>query len=166
MKITLHIVLLALLLTSCDFIFKDHSKDNASDLKQKPVVLGTDKDDKGCVTSAGYRWSETRNGCIRVFEEGFRLAPVQKDTVSTDLEEGRIINAYVVFNADKTEAELFLPESKSSIIMKGNEDSHRYVNADWKLSTAKSFTLSKNNVVCFISAQAIEQKFTGSDNGE
>ena len=116
MKSALSIILATVLLTSCDFIFKDHSKDDEVVLEQKPVVLGTDRDEKGCVTSAGYMWSQTKNGCIRVFEEGFRLTPYKSeaDTIDVDSEQATL-NAYVIFSKDKTIAELFLPDAKSSL---------------------------------------------------
>lgn len=65
-----------------------------------PVITGADRDEHGCIGSAGYVWSELKGDCIRPFEDGVRLMPVEKN-VSTA--------AYVVFNADRSKAEIFLP---------------------------------------------------------
>ncbi|ESU28445.1 hypothetical protein FLJC2902T_18080 [Flavobacterium limnosediminis JC2902] len=167
MKSVLSIILTALLLTSCDFIFKDHSKDDEIVLEQKPVVLGTDKDEKGCVTSAGYMWSQTKNRCIRVFEEGFRLTPYNTVSDSTEVdEEQATLNAYVVFNEDKSIAELFLPDAKNSLLLKRESEGKPYVKADWMLEAWKGYVLKKGNQVQYVSAVAVEKKITGSDVGE
>lgn len=34
------------------------------------VQVGNDRDEHGCIASAGYVWSEVRKDCIRPFEEG------------------------------------------------------------------------------------------------
>ena len=167
MKTILHSILAVLLLTSCDFIFKDHSKDDAVVLDQKPVVLGNDKDDKGCVASAGYMWSETRKGCIRVFEEGFRLTPYKSPADSIDVDgEQATLNAYVVFSEDKAVAELFLPNAKKSMLLKRESEGKPYVQADWMLEAWKGYVLKKGNKIEYVSAVAVEKKITGSDVGE
>ena len=40
------------------------------------ALVGADRDEHGCIGSAGYTWSEVRKDCIRLFEDGlqFRLA--------------------------------------------------------------------------------------------
>ncbi len=156
-----------MLFTSCDLILKDHSKDGEILLEPKPVVLGTDKDEKGCVTSAGYVWSQTKNGCIRVFEEGFRLTPYHSsaDTIDVDGEQATL-NAYVIFNEEKSVAELFLPDSKKSILLQRENEADPYVKDDWKLEAQKGYVLKKGNQIEYVSAAAIEKKITGSDTGE
>lgn len=167
MKIIVHSILAVLLLTSCDFILKDHSTDDAVVVDQKPVVLGNDKDDKGCVASAGYMWSETRKGCIRVFEEGFRLTPYRSQADSVDV-DGELVslNAYVVFSEDKAVAELFLPNAKKSLLLKRESEGKPYVQSDWMLEAWKGYVLKKGNQIEFVSAVAVEKKIIGSDVGE
>ena len=36
-------------------------------------MVGIDKDEHGCIASAGYTWSEVQLNCIRLFESGIRL---------------------------------------------------------------------------------------------
>ncbi|ESU25109.1 hypothetical protein FEDK69T_00750 [Flavobacterium enshiense DK69] len=156
-----------MLFTSCDLILKDHSKDDEILVEPKPVVLGTDKDEKGCVTSAGYVWSQTKNNCIRVFEEGFRLTPYHSsaDTIDVDGEQATL-NAYVIFNEEKSIAELFLPDSKKSILLQRENEGEPYVKDDWKLEAQKGYVLKKGSQIEYVSAMAIEKKITGSDTGE
>lgn len=33
-------------------------------------MVGSDKDEHGCIGSAGYSWCESKNKCLRIFEEG------------------------------------------------------------------------------------------------
>lgn len=156
-----------MVITSCDLIFKDHSKDDEVVLEQKPVVLGTDRDEKGCVTSAGYMWSQTRKNCIRVFEEGFRLTPYSTVEDSTDVDgEQATLNAYVVFNEDKSIAELFLPDAKNSLLLKREREGKTYIKADWMLEAWKGYVLKKGNQIQYVSAVAKERKIIGSDVGE
>ena len=167
MKTILHSILAVLLLTSCDFIFKDHSTEPVDSADQKPVVLGNDRDDKGCVASAGYMWSETRKGCIRVFEEGFRLMPYKNEADSIDVDgEQATLNAYVVFSEDKAVAELFLPNAKKSMLLKRENEGKPYVQADWMLEAWKGYVLKKGSQIEYVSAVAVEKKITGSDVGE
>lgn len=167
MKTAFYIIISAFLLCSCDTIFKDHSQDNEVTVEQKPVILGTDKDDKGCVTSAGYMWSQTRKSCIRVFEEGYRLAPYknQEEAEEEDNEQATL-NAYVVFGQDKSVAELFLPNSTRSVLLKRESESKPYVDGDWILEAWKGYVLKKGGEIQYTSAITVEKKITGSDVGE
>lgn len=166
MKSALSILLLSMLFASCDLILKDHSKDDEVIVDQKPV-LGTDRDEKGCVTSAGYMWSQTKNGCIRVFEEGYRLTPYKSgaDTIDVDSEQATL-NAYLIFSEDKNTAELFLPDTKNSLLLKRESEGKPYVKADWMLEAWKGYVLKKGNQIQYVSAVAVEKKITGSDTGE
>ena len=38
-----------------------------------PQLIRGNKDEHGCLTAAGYTWSELRRGCIRIFEDGVRV---------------------------------------------------------------------------------------------
>ena len=35
---------------------------------QEPAAVGSDRDEHGCITSAGYRWCATENECVRPWE--------------------------------------------------------------------------------------------------
>ena len=72
--------------------------------------IGVAKDKHGCNEAAGYTWSEVRGNCIRIFEEGIAmLAVTGQDTT---------LAAYVVFAADSTQAEAFIPNEKQHPVLK------------------------------------------------
>jgi len=148
---------LVLLFTSCDQIFKERDTSETEVKSGQKVVLGTDKDDKGCVTSAGYKWSLLRKECIRVFEEGYRLNAI--DSLKT---EDMAKSAFVVFDKERTAAELYLPNSTKSLLMK-KEGGGRYTGGTWILSTKKGYQLQKQNRVIYAGA-AIEENKTISDD--
>ena len=72
---------------------------------QEAPAIGGDRDEHGCIPSAGQSWSQLRQECVQVFEVGTRLNPVEK-------KEGEaVISAFVLFNDDRSKAEIFLPNS-------------------------------------------------------
>lgn len=56
----------------------------ASKLVQYPqsLKLGGDRDEHGCIGSAGYVWCEVQQDCIRLFEKGIRTEAVDGGTAS------------------------------------------------------------------------------------
>lgn len=84
----------------------------------KPI--GGKKDAYGCLASAGYTWSVLRRDCIRVFEVGIRLDPVN---VRRD---EAIISAFIVRGRDQMAVELFLPYKKRSLILQQTRDGRIY----------------------------------------
>lgn len=71
-----------------------------ADKDDKEVIVGNDKDEHGCIASAGYTWSEVQKDCIRLWEKGVRLTSVA-DAQKT---------LFLVFSPDSTRVELFLSE--------------------------------------------------------
>lgn len=59
----------------------------ASKLVQYPQSpkLGGDRDEHGCIGSAGYVWCEVQQDCIRLFEKGIRTEAVDGSTASASL---------------------------------------------------------------------------------
>lgn len=82
--------LLAVLLTACT---------QPATLEQ---VVGTDRDEHGCVGSAGYVWSHALHDCVRLWEAGQRFG------------DGRHA-LFLVYSADSTFAEVFVPEAGSVV---------------------------------------------------
>lgn len=149
------------LFASCEYILKDRDDDEVEIKTQKRIVLGTDKDAKGCVISAGYRWSVLRNECIRVFEEGFRLNKIEElkgDTVAK--------SAFVIFEENGNRAELFLPDGTPAVILTRDTKDGPYKNKSWMLETAKNYTLKQNGVPQYAGALIEENKITGDDRQE
>ena len=73
---------------------------NAAAETEKTEIVGDDKDEHGCIASAGYTWSEAQKDCIRLWEKGVRLASVD-DAENT---------LFIVFSPDSTQVELFFSE--------------------------------------------------------
>ena len=86
---------------------KNEAKEPAEKTQTRPLV-GNDKDDHGCIASAGYQWSELLKDCIRPFEKGIRLEAVSED---------KSLAAYLVLNNDSTQIEVFLPKMKKHPIL-------------------------------------------------
>ena len=80
-------------------------------------MVGGDKDEHGCLPSAGQSWSALRGECIQVFEVGTRLNPVEEK------EEVAVISAFVVTkDGDNTQVELFLTNENQNQILKQEKD--------------------------------------------
>lgn len=67
---------------------------------KKETVAGGDKDEHGCIASAGYTWSEVQKDCIRLWEKGVRMKAVD--------DAGKTM--FLVFSPDSTQVELFFSE--------------------------------------------------------
>jgi len=125
------------------------------------TVAGPDKDDKGCVTSAGYKWSILKKMCIRPFEVGVRLNP------ATEIKAGDpVISAFVVLEENGDKAELYIPNEKESIMMERKSEKEPYIKDEWQLLTDKGFTLKKGDSIMYAGAMINEEVITGSDNPE
>jgi hypothetical protein len=82
--------------------------------EKKPTMVGGDRDEHDCIGSAGYQWSEVRKECVRLFEKGVRLNPV-------DASLNQSVSAFIILSEDQSKAELFLPDSNKSKILIQNE---------------------------------------------
>ena len=90
---------------------------------QKP--MGGDRDAHGCIGSAGYKWSAIKNTCIRVWEAGVRLYPI----------EGGALVDYLVWPDDKKSVEVFMIKGDPFIMKMDKPNSYSY----------KTFTLATGN---------------------
>lgn len=156
MKKIFYLLFVGMLFVSCDFIMKPRNNEPEVNPKGN-VVLGNDKDEKGCVISAGYKWSVLRGECIRVFDEGYRL-----NAIDELKEEGTTFSAFVVFDKEKEKAELFLPDSTKSVILE-KEGNGIYKNKEWTLEVNKKYTLKKFGQAVYAGAQIEENRVTGTD---
>jgi len=146
-------------LFSCDYIMKaddTKAKSNGDD----KVVIGTDKDAKGCVISAGYRWSLLKNDCIRPLEEGYRL-----NTVDQVAGESTYKSAFVTFDETKENAELFLPDIRTSQLLK-KQNNGTYTDKHYTLSLQGGYRLNKDGALLYMGAAVQEGQVTGDDKQE
>ena len=87
------LLLCCVLLTACA-----HSATKAAIGK----LVGSDRDEHGCIPSAGYTWSYALHDCVRLWEVGMRF-----DSGPQQL--------FLVYSTDSTFAEIFPAEGKSII---------------------------------------------------
>ena len=73
---------------------------------QSPLV-GGDRDEHGCIGSAGYVWCEVQKDCIRLFVKGIR----------TEAVDGSDASAFIVFSPDSTQLELFFSNNQPNEIL-------------------------------------------------
>jgi len=104
-----------------------------------PAIVGADEDSHGCKPSTGYTWSELKKECVRVFEIGNKLNPYEVEQTTV---------AYVIFDGDQ--AELFLPNEKSSIMLVRKEEGMPFDNGDWSLIPWKGYVLKKAGKIQYI----------------
>lgn len=98
-KLTLVAFIIAVF-TACE----NAQKKTEDPIKKQHSIVGSQKDDHGCIVSSGEKWSELKQDCVQVFNIGFRLNPIET-------EEGQaVISAFVLLNDDQSKVELFLPD--------------------------------------------------------
>ncbi|MDD2961016.1 MAG: hypothetical protein PHR45_02900 [Muribaculaceae bacterium] len=88
-----------IILVICLFGGMSCSKKVSERINIKEEIVGNDRDNHGCISSAGYIWSDVRNDCIRIFEEGMPLRKIGNSSSS--------VVAYLVFSSDSTRLEAF-----------------------------------------------------------
>ena len=91
------------LLFSCG---QQKAKQESQAENESTEMVGNDKDEHGCIASAGYTWSEVQQNCIRLFESGIRL----------EATDGKS-SAYIVFSPDSLKAELFFSNGTPNEIL-------------------------------------------------
>jgi hypothetical protein len=88
----------------------------------QPPISGGDRDEHGCIPSAGYVWSELGEDCIRPFELDLQLLTSKTNDVSTYVQR-----VGVLFSSNRMQCEVFI-EGKSPIL--DAVDSFRYYGTD------------------------------------
>lgn len=83
---------------------------------QQPMKVGNDKDAFGCITSAGYQWSEIKQDCIRPFELPLQL-----------YNNDHTFSAGILFSSNMDKAEVFCKEGRLFMI---NDTINKYSTVD------------------------------------
>ncbi|MFP9113329.1 hypothetical protein ACLI1A_05270 [Flavobacterium sp. RHBU_3] len=150
-------------LVSCDYILKKQDDTAKTVQTDTTKVMGTETetDKNGCVISAGYRWSVLKNDCIRPVEDAYRLNSVEKVE-----DESAVKSAFVVFDEEKENAELYLPDTQTSVILKKKTD-NVYIYGAWSLHSDKGYSLKHNGVLLYVGAEPVQEgQVTGDENPE
>jgi len=133
---------IVLSMLSCNSPKKEKMKEEKVNTEepQEPLV-GADRDEHGCITSAGFSWSELQQTCVQLWEAGVRLNPVE---VKGD---NSVISAFVLFNKDESKAEIVLPNKEGSVILDKKAE-NLYEKGEY-LYDNKEGTLSINGKVVY-----------------
>jgi hypothetical protein len=140
-------------------------KDSVDEVQPKEIatkdstIVGVDKDENGCLASAGYTWSKLNKECVRAFT-GIQLNPMNNEAT-----EDVTLCAYVLFNETGDKAEVFLPDEKSFILTRASEG-RPWIFQEYQLIPWKGYVLKKADKVIFSGDGEIGNKVTGSDNPE
>lgn len=75
------------------------------------ITIGGDRDEHGCLTSAGESWSQVQGRCIQVFKVGEALLP------ANPTEGEAVLAAYIVRGDDDSRVELFAVDLPTSLVL-------------------------------------------------
>jgi len=94
------------------------------------------KDEYGCISSAGYSWSQLKSECVRIWEQGI--------PVKDSMKPYRWAGGYVIFSEDGKRAELHLADIKNASILRKKENIFenqnfllKKLNGNWHLTRKK-----------------------------
>jgi hypothetical protein len=123
----------------------------------KDSTVVNDKDENGCLSSAGYVWSKVNNECVKGYS-GIQLNPMN---VANN--EDETASAYVLFNEDASMAEVFLPNETTSIVLTRSTEGKPWVYKDWQLIAWKGYVLKKGGENKYMGDAEMGKKVLGSD---
>lgn len=92
------LICMTALLSSCNPGTPKKTEDTTQ--TKEALKVGDDKDEHGCISSAGYTWCEVQKDCIRLWEKGIRLHAINETNKTL----------FLVFSPDSTLVELFFSE--------------------------------------------------------
>lgn len=156
MKKLIYILVLTSLF-SCDYILKNPPKDTTEMDSIVKNQVNDDKNENGCDLKAGYKWSNMTKKCVRVFEEGYRLTSIERDSLA------KRKNAFFFVDEDSLIAEVFLPDSKESIVFKRENEDQNFKFNDFEFRTNKGFYLYYKQTLMFQPAIPVDTKVLGKD---
>lgn len=158
MKKTITLLLLLVAFGSCKL--KDAGEEvteGKANVTAKDSTVVNDKDENGCLASAGYIWSKVNKECVKVFS-GLQLNPMDQPDNADEA-----LSAYILFSEDLKQAEVFLPNETSSMLLTGSDKTKVWTMGDWQLVASKGYVLKKAGVDKFAGDGEIGTKVTGSD---
>jgi hypothetical protein len=152
------LIAILLLVSSCKLIDKKEDADETiKGITSKDSSVVNDKDENGCLASAGYVWSKVNKECVKGFS-GIQLNPMDKSD-----NEDETLSAYVLFNEDASQAEVFLPKDTTSIVLSRSADGKPWVLKDWKLVPSNGYVLKKADKSMFSGDGEIGKKVMDTD---
>jgi hypothetical protein len=159
MKNVILFITTMLLFTSCKLTDGNsiEEEDEAKEVFVKDSTSVSDKDEHGCLASAGYIWSKVNQECVKGFS-GIQLNPIDSPT-----NEDETKSAYVLFSEDVNQAEIFLPNHENSMVLTRKAEGEPWVLDDWQLIPWKGYVLKQGDKNIFAGDGEIGHKVLGSD---
>ncbi|WP_293892733.1 hypothetical protein [Flavobacterium sp.] len=159
MKKIITLLMLLLIVSSCRLIDQNDDADDNPKVAAttKDSTLVNDKDENGCLASAGFVWSKVNKECVKGFS-GIQLNPTDKPD-----NQDETLSAYVLFNEDASKAEVFLPKDTASIVLTRAAEGKSWVLKDWQLVPWKGYVLKKGEVNRFSGDGEIGKKEIETD---
>lgn len=122
--------------SSCDS--EQKQREQKKNIVKKPRAVDV-HDEHGCLSSAGYIWSEAKDTCIRLWESGAELEP-------TDRSE---LVVYAVVSDDRMKAEIVIPDDNTLLLSGQGNDTYT--------GDSLTLTVSGNNYILKKNGKAIYQ---------
>ncbi len=111
---------------------------NQNQNENQEQIIGGDKDEHGCLIAAGYSWCESKQKCLRIFEEACSIEDALKnyfrDNLSTLSPEKEVLGGKFYVNDLQ-----LLSSDKAEVVY---EDGHIVLKAEFNFSMDENF----NNV--------------------
>jgi hypothetical protein len=166
MKKTLFLALVYVFCLSCQDKEKKDAEvgiqeDSINQLFDEPDTE-VDKDQNGCLNTAGYTWSSVKNECVKVFSIGLRLDPI-----SNPKNEDAQKALYMIFSDDAQKVEIYLPFEQKPMILDRIKDTNRWIfNENQLVLEEDLYSFSAQGIVSFSGLGQIGPRVTGSDKIE
>ena len=160
-KISL-LLIASIVLFSCKLTDQNEteSEEEKVPLAVKDSTVVNDKDEHGCLATAGYIWSRMNKECVK----GYTGSPLNPNDKPEN--EDETLSAFVLFSEDLDKAEVFLPNEVNSIVLTRLAEGKPWVFEDWQLVPWKGYVLKKGSEIKYAGDGQIGKKITGSDTQE
>jgi len=159
MKKIITLLVFTLTLYSCKLTNQNDeaTEEGKANVTVKDSTVVNDKDENGCLASAGYIWSKVNKECVKGFS-GIQLNPINNPD-----NEDETKSAYVLFSEDAEKAEIFLPNDTTSMVLSRSAEGKPWVFKEWQLVPWKGYVLKKGTENKFAGDGEIGKKVTETD---
>lgn len=142
---------------SCKHTDQKADEEIVPQTESKEVMKAVDKDENGCLASAGYTWSRLNKECIKLF------TGVQLNPISNPDNEDETKSAFIMFSEDGNQAELFMPNATETYILAKNSNAQSWNFNDWKLLQKDGYQLKQGDKTLYVGEDFIGKKVLGTD---
>lgn len=160
MKKALLLLMILVVSQSCKLTGEKPENEDVKPQESKEIMKAVDKDENGCLASAGYIWSELNKECVKLFT-GIQLNPIDKPQ-----NEDETISVFIMFSEDGNQAELFMPNASKTFILTRKAEGQAWVYEDWQLIPNKGYVLKQGDKTVYAGDDFIGKKVLGTDTEE